>query len=456
MRRKIMDELIRWKESGDHGCLLVGGARQVGKTYIIEEFGRTYRHCCRFDLSSDIAARSAFKDNRSVDEIIMGLSLIDPDAEFVPGETLIFLDEIQDCPEARSALKPLAIDGRYDVVASGSLLGLRLKDVKAYPVGYQDRLYLNPMDFEEFLWALNVKQDVIDYVRRCIRAREPIMEPVFETMSKYMRWYMVTGGMPQAVKTFVSQRKMDDVRRVQSRIVEDYMDDITRYADLNERIRVEGCFRSVSSQLADDNRRFTYSAIEGNPGRGADRYTYSVDWLLNAGIAVRCNNVRNPESPVEAQAIDNVFKLYMRDTGLLISRYDPLIGAGIINGEYGINKGAIVENAVADMLAYQNRPLLYLRRDRDADGRTDRMEVDFLLETSEGVAAVEVKSGAKRSSHSLHKAMDRYGLVGIMFETRNIFVDDTGVRHYPLFAAAFMDEIDPRPEVAFDLGGAGV
>ena len=460
MRRKVEEVLREWRESDDKKCLIVSGARQIGKTFIVEEFARSnyeYHLTVNFDQNPD--ACQAFSDRLDVDSIMLKLSAMYPNVNLVPKKTLIFLDEIQNCPEARTSLKFFAIDGRYDVIASGSLLGLRDSEVPSYPVGYEHRIRMEPMDFEEFLWALNIKQEVIDHVKGCIRNRSPLGDSLLSTLSEYFRWYTVIGGMPEAVKSFVNNRTIRKVSEIHADIFEDYKNDVIHHAKGSQKNNVSSCFDSISVQLSRENKKFQYSLIARNGTNGNDSkfgsnyYAYSLNWLKDAAIIRQCYNVTEPRMPLEERRMTDHFKIYMVDTGLLTSSYEPSVRVEILNGNLDVNRGALTENVVAQMISAQGRKLLYFSRDRDPESNaTDRMEIDFLLIVNGRLTAVEVKSGKNRSCRSLNKVMDRYGIDGLMYETRDIFTDDKGVVHMPLFAAAFIDSMDTHhgPEFDFD------
>lgn len=454
MRRKVTEELLRWKESGRRTCPVVKGPRQVGKTYAVSEFGRKhFPNFVYFDLSTDELARAAFSGSLTVDSIIVALSAISDKDRFVPYETLIFLDEIQDCPRARTALKPFAVDGRYKVIASGSLLGLRRSEVPSYPVGYEEVIEMHPMDFEEFLWAVGLSDRVISYVRDCISGMVPMDESVLESMYRYMRWYMIVGGMPGIVSGFAETKRFDIVRRGLKDLLRDYKDDIGSYADDDQKDKVERCFDSIASQLSRDNKTFVYSAVGGNPAYsvGSRYFGYALNWLIQAHLSIPCDCVTQPRLPLEQNASNPRFKLFLLDTGLLMSMYDESIPHGILRGDIEVNQGALCENLVACMLHSQGRRLFYFQ---ESEPGRERMELDFVTTVNGRATAIEVKSGKKRDSRSLNKCMRRFGAEGIMFGTGNIFTDDKGVRHYPLFAAAFMDSIDPPADVEVDLPDA--
>ncbi len=445
MRRKITGWLEEWLESGRMTCPVIKGGRRVGKTYSVTEFGRSrFEHFVHIDFSRNDAARSAFNGALDPDTVVRNLTTIFTDTRFVPGRTLLFFDEIQECPRARASLKYFAEDGRYRVIASSSLPKLGLKEIPMVPVGYAEDVRMNPMDFEEFLWAIGVSDEVISYAKNRIGSTEPLGEPVLGTLMRYTSWYMIVGGMPEAVLGFSKDLKFDGVRDIQRKILDGYLEDIENYSDKVHKTRTKACFESIPSMLSKKNKRFMYSEVENGskPGYriGTRYYGYSLDWLDMASVAMFCNNVTGPEEPLVERVVQSEFKLYLSDIGLLTAAYPPSLMAEIAGGNLDVNKGALSENLVACMLHAQGRPLMYYARNRP-DG--DRMGLDLVLETGSGIVAVEVKSGSNRRCASMNKAVASGTVGGIMFETRDIFTDGKGVRHYPLFAAAFMDSIDP-------------
>lgn len=439
MRRKITEDLEEWLASGRRTCPIIRGARQVGKTYVINEFLRAhFDNVLYIDMSIQHEAKEAFDGNLDVDTVIMLLSSQYLDFHFIPGETAIFLDEIQECPRAQTALKAFAQDDRYKVIASGSLLGLHRKEIPLTPMGYWESMYLGPMDFEEFLWAIGMSENVIGHVRSCISKKEPLGSTLLNSLMANLRKYMVIGGMPQAIASFIETKTFDSVRRVQKAIISDYMRDIEKYADENQINRIQACFRSIPSILSKENRRFLFTNVLDGPEYkvGMNYYGAALDWLDMAAITLFCENLTEMHEPLEERVKPDEFKAYLRDTGLLIAMYSDNLMPKILAGDTNVNNGAIAENLVACMLHLQGRRLMYYAK------RDKRMEIDFVTSTMEGVTAIEVKSGSNRQCASLNKVIEG-GIHGIMFETRDIFTDDKGVDHYPLFCAAFMDCIDP-------------
>ncbi len=442
MRRKALDSIDEWYLSDRRSALMLRGARQVGKTYVVKDYcSQKGIHVLSIDLSEDERSRAVFKGDLTVDALILKLSAVHMDFEFIPGKTLIFLDEIQDCPDARTALKSFAEDGRYRVIASGSLLGLNMAKVRLPPTGYVETIDVGPLDFEEFLWALGVPEGPIQAVRRSLSDHEPIDGSIFLTMSEYYRWYLIVGGMPEAVLCFRDLRQYGPVRRMQEKIVERYKEDIREHAgDDALRSMVEACFDAVPKMLANDNKRFVFNDVAGQDlGKhyydGHSHYAVALDWLAMARTTLRCRRVSEIETPLVAQVRGNLFKLYLLDTGLLMSLYGPELVPEVVNGDLGAASGAIAENAVAQAFAAQDRDLYFYR---DPKGRT---HADFVTYVDGDVCAVAIRTGRNRTSPSIGK-LQAAGARGIVFETRNCFTDNKGVRHYPLFVASFMDSID--------------
>ncbi len=453
MKRKVTEQLSEWKRREGHYSLIVRGARQVGKTYIIQQFATdNYPNVIYINFELMPEMKMAFEEDLTVDAIVRNLSYLFTNVRIVARETVFILDEIQACPKARTSLKSFSLDGRYDVIASGSLLGIELADVPSLPVGYTESIQMHPMDFEEFLWALDMPSELIQPIRKHIHEKAELGNVVLNQMMKYLDWYLLTGGMPEVVAEFTKERKFDNVRRIQQRIVQDYREDVIKYCENRLKPRTLNCLDSINRHLAKDNRRFNYSDVErSTTKRGVDYYGEAIDWLRLAGIGVYCNRVTDPNIPFEESlASDNpsddslgTFKLYLLDTGLLASTYDKEVGTEILRGNIEVNRGALTENLVANMLYCQGRKLFYFEKVRD-------VELDFLLMIQGRSTAVEVKSGRNRTHKSLNKAMERYELNGIMFDTGDIRLGDDGVVHYPLFAAAFLDEIDPPMELRVD------
>lgn len=453
LRRKVYDALLEWK-GRDHRPLLIKGQRQVGKTSIVEAFAReNYDHLVEVDLSTNREVRSVFDGDLDADNVIRGLKLhFDPD-DFVPGSTLIFLDEIQDCPRARTALKQLCIDGRFDIIASGSLLGVtdrrarpagRSEEERAeeppplLPMGYEEHLTMYSMDFEEFLWSRRYPQWAIDEARGCIRDGSSMDRNVLETMSRHFRDYMIVGGMPAAVDAFSKDGDYSSAGKVLDGIIATCRNDINRYNNPSDAAKTSDCFDSIPSQLSESNKKFTYSRV--SEGRGsAEKYGECLGWIRDAGYGNFCYNVRSPEHPLAGRVDTGSFKVYMSDTGLLMRMMGQGAARAIYGGDVSYNMGAVAENAVAEALLKSGYPPRYFKRTKGED----RMELDFVLEMGSEMNVIEVKSGKHRDSPSLNK-VTRYWDIDrrIMLGNTNVDVDAGGVEHYPLFAASFVRDME--------------
>ncbi len=442
MRRKVSDSIDEWYRSDRRSALMLRGARHVGKTYAVNDFfSANGIHALTIDLSEDEASRKAFEGDLTVEALVLKLSSVHLDFEFIPGQTLLFLDEIQDCPDARTALKSFAEDGRYRVIAASSFPALNMGKVRLPPTGYVETVDVMPMDYEEFLWAIGVPEDPIRAVRCSLAECEPIDSSMFGTFSEYHRCYVAVGGMPEAVRAFVSCRQFGPVRKVQHTIVESFREDIRKLTDDGRsRHLVEACFDAIPKMLASENKRFRFNDVEGSDaGRryynGHARYAPALDWISTAGMSLTCRRVSEIVMPLIAQVRGNLFKLYMPDTGLLISLCEPDLVAEVVGGDMGAGSGAIAENAVAQALAAQGRKLYFYQ---DPKGRA---QADLVTTVGGDVCAIAIRTGRNRTSPSIER-LKASGTNGIVLETRNCFVDEKGIRHYPLFAASFMDSID--------------
>ena len=435
LRRKITDSLLKWKNTSDKNCLLVMGPRQVGKTFIIDDFARrNYGNYVYINFETMPEKKDIFGGDLDVDTLMREMSIHFPKVRFEPGNLLIFLDEIQSCPNARVSLKPFSLDKRFDVVASGSLLGLNYKDVSSYPVGYETKVEMRSLDFEEFLWAFGISDDIISHVSDAIRKKIPISDSILNKMEEYHRWYMVLGGMPRVVNRFRETNSFSDAFSVQREIVEGYMDDISKYAPIVNKSRIRNTLRSIPAQLAKDNKRFRYSDIaERNPGDGSREYGGSLSWLYDAGIIDFCYNLQEPHAPLAVNIRQDCFKVYMHDTGLLLSMMEPGVAVAVHKGDVRTNRGAIAENITAEELSKNGVMLTYFEK-------KSKIELDFILNPDGVVTALEVKSGNNTKAKSLDSIMsEKYGVErGIILEKTNIYVDENGVEHYPLFAATFL------------------
>ena len=310
---------------------------------------KNYEHTVYLNFFENPQFVSVFSGSLEVDHITMLLSaLMGRAAVFEPGKTLLVLDEIQDCPDARTALKFFKLDGRYDVIGTGSLLGVKgygEKEPKSVPVGYETVLDMTPLDFEEFLWANGITEPVIELLRQCMQSGSPVPDALHQRMRELLLQYTVVGGMPDAVQTFVDTKRMDEVLQIQRDIIRSYEDDMVKYADKKDKAVIRECFQSIPKQLSKENKKFQYSVVK--KGATASKFAGSLQWIEDAGIITRCYNLSITELPLDGNADPDVFKVYMKDTGLFISMLEDGTQFDILQGNLLGYKGAIFEGLIA-------------------------------------------------------------------------------------------------------------
>ena len=406
LKRKIEDALKAWKEEAGHKPLVVKGCRQCGKTFSVRKFAKdNYANTVYLNFIEEPHYMLAFEGSKKVDDITMNITAMMPDAVFEEGKTCLVLDEVQDCPAARSALKFFRIDGRYDVIATGSLLGVKGygegKGYSSVPVGYETHLNMYPLDFEEFLWACGMTQEIISRIRACLDTEQPVPEALHQRFRQLLLQYTVVGGMPDIVSLFVDSRDMGKVLAGQRSIVASYEEDMIKYAPDRDKPRIRECFESIPRQLGKENKKFQYSLIR--KGAKASQYAGSIQWIEDAGIVCRCRNLNITELPLDGNAMEDVFKIYMVDTGLFISMLEDGTQFDILQGKLYGYKGAIFENLIADIFAKMGRRLYYFRKDSG-------LEVDFVMRYQGECVLVEVKaqSGNVKSSKTILAHPEKY------------------------------------------------
>lgn len=387
LKRKIEQTLYQWKNTPNHKPLIVKGCRQCGKTFSVLDFAKkNYKHVVYLNFFENPAYASVFAESLEVDNIIMLLSaLLGREAVFESGNTVLILDEIQDCPEARTALKFFRMDGRFDVIGTGSLLGVKGygKSPRSIPVGSETVVDMYPLDFEEFLWANEISEEMIERLKEYLQLETPIPKALHNRMRQLMLQYAVVGGMPDAVQTFVDTRQMDEVLRIQRDIVRSYEDDMVKYADSPDKPHIKQCFQSIPRQLSKENKKFQYSVVK--KGATAAKYAGSLQWIEDAGIILRCHNISITELPLSGNAQEDIFKVYMQDIGLLVSMLEDGTQYDILTGNLLGYKGAIFENLIADIFSKMGRKLYYFRKDSG-------LEVDFVMRYKGECTLVEVKA----------------------------------------------------------------
>ncbi len=408
LKRKTYQKLLEWKNSSNKKCLMIKGARQVGKTYLIREFGNNeYDSFIEINFIVHNELKSIFSGDLSADTIYKRMSASIPNIRFIPGKTLIFFDEIQNCGNARTSLKFLTEDGRFDIVTSGSLLGLtyaengdnEAEEPESVPTGYEDFLTMYPLDFEEFLWAEKYSAESIADLKKCfdgVEKVDPIINSKFEEL---FREYIVVGGMPEVVAHYCTTHDFNEVLAIQERILEDYRFDISKHAKGTEKQKVRSCYDAIPKQLAKELKKFQYSTVE--KGSTSKKYANSVQWLIDSATVNPCYNITEAYLPLLANAIDTQFKLYVNDTGLLCAIYGFETRRAILNNTIkGNAKGGIYENIIAESLVKNGYRLYYYKPDDDH-------ELEFLIEKDGGVVPVEVKAG-NTSTTSLNNFIADY------------------------------------------------
>lgn len=431
LKRKIYDELLKWKNKKSKECLLVQGARQIGKTFIIEKFGRdNYTSYIYLNFYKNPEHKEIFEGSLEPEEIYKKISLYVKDVRFVPGDTLIFLDEIQDCPNARTALKFLAIDDQYDVISSGSLLGLHYKEMASIPVGYERTMEMYSLDFEEFLWAVGKTPEAIAALKEYFDKKEKVENGIHEQFLTLLREYLVVGGMPETVNVFLKTNNFQEVYETQKKIMESYREDIKHYAAPVIRQKISDCYLSIPRQLAKEYTKFQYKVVskEGS----ARRYENCLNWLVDAGMVKMCVNVSTPQFPLVAYEKPDQFKVYVTDIGLLTSLYGFETQVALLKDTLtGPAKGGIYENLVFDMLIKRGFSLNYFKNDKNTQ------EIEFLFAKDGSVIPVEVKSknGATVSLNNF--IIDYAPPYAYKLVSGNLGVSDTKIT-VPLYMTMFL------------------
>ncbi len=391
-KRKIENTLAEWKNTDNHKPLVIKGVRQCGKTYIVQEFARkNYENVVYINFILEPDKKTAFAGNVDVDTIILNLSALIPGSRFEAGKTCVILDEIQECKEARTSLKSFQIDGRFDIIATGSLLGVkgygeRKEDGEgqdSVPVGYETIVNMYPLDFEEFLWADGVNDKVIQVVKACFNEERPVPEGIHKVMLDLLYRYVIVGGLPEVVNTFLETKNVDLVYRAQRNLIAEYKEDMVKYARDFDKPYIRECFESIPRQLARENKKFQYSVVKR--GGRASQYGGSIQWLEDAGIVQRCYNTQITELPLEGNSIKDCFKVYTSDIGLLMGMLDYGTQVDILKGNLLGYKGAIFENLMADFLYKSGQKLYYFHKDSG-------LELDFLVRYKGECVVIEVKA----------------------------------------------------------------
>lgn len=417
LKRKIDKYLTDWKNRPDRKPLIIKGARQIGKTRSVEWFaGQNYASVIEINFIEQKKYREIFNDGFEVDAILKNISLLNPELKFIPGNTIFFFDELQACPNCATSLKFFKLDGRFDVICSGSLMGISYNEIESNSVGYKEDYEMHSMDFEEFLWAMGYNDEfTADLLSHMLDVR-PLSELQMDTLMSLFRDYVIIGGMPEVVSTYVRNKNFSGTLDIQRQLLKDYEEDITKYVEGLDKAKVKAVYNHISTFLAKENKRFQITKIARN-ARNRD-YMGCVEWLADAGVVNVCYCLNQPELPLKGNYDPKMYKIYFKDTGLLIASLDEEAQEDLrANRNLGTYKGAIYENIVGDMLVKQGYRLFYYHSDRPA------LEMDFFIRDADSLIPVEVKvnDGATASLNRLLND-DKYNDVkyGIKLGYRNI------------------------------------
>lgn len=432
MKRKITEKLKEWKNKKNRKPLLLNGARQIGKSYSLDAFGEEcYENVVHVMLDVNEMVRKFFNTDIDPKHIIQFLES-SYSQKIVPDRTLIILDEIQASKRALQALKSFCEQApEYNIVAAGSLLGVAIsrneeeRNIEySFPVGKVNELNMYPMDFEEFLWAMG-KEILAEEIREHYKTDEKMPSAMHEEALDYYRQYLVTGGMPEAVKTYVDSHSFIDVAEVQAAIISDYIDDMSKYALPSTSVKIRGCYNSIPVQLAKENKKFQYKIVK--TGGTSSYFGESIDWLEQGGVVMKCNKISHGYIPIEAYRDISDFKIYMSDIGLLTQKANmppSVLLQGDVENTY---MGGIVENYVAQALASNKHPLYYWKNDNTA-------EEDFVLQEGDMVVPIEVKKGVRVRSKSMKIFMEEYKCKkAIRISSKNFGVAEN-IKSVPLYA----------------------
>lgn len=439
LRRKIEERLLEWKNTPNKKPLIIKGCRQCGKTFSVRQFAnQNYKHVVYLNFFENPQYASVFSGSLEVNQIVFMLSaLLGKAAKFVPQQTILILDEIQECPEARTALKFFHVDGRFDVIATGSLLGVKGygREPKSIPVGSETVIDMYALDFEEFLWANEIDDSVIKVLEQHLETETEVPAVLHNRFRELILLYTAVGGMPEVVKTLVETKNLEKTLQVQRDLIRSYEDDMVKHANREDKSKIRDCFLSIPKQLSKENKKFQYSVVK--KGASASQYLGSLQWIEDAGIITRCYNLSMPELPLAGNANENVFKVYLRDSGLLVSMLEDGTQFDLLQGNLQSYKGAIFENLVADIFGKMGRKLYYFHKDSG-------LEIDFVIRYKGKCTPIEVKakSGNAKSLKTLLKHPEKYHITqGIKLGDYNVGRSEGGILTLPVYMAFLLRDL---------------
>ena len=427
MHRKIESKILEWKNKENRKPLLIYGARQVGKTYILNDFGeKHFENMVYVNLETNLQVANYFSDDITPERLIRFLETTINDV-IMPGRTLIFFDEVQSCERALNSLKYFCeLAPQYHVAAAGSLLGVAVnRERYSFPVGKVESITLYPMDFEEFLWAIGQERLAAE-IRRCFFEMEAMADALHQKAIEFYRYYLITGGMPDSVASFAQNGKLVLLPTIQNEIINNYVADMAKYAEPSETVKIRSCYNSVPAQLAKENKKFQYKVVQ--QGGSATLFGASIDWLTQAGVVLKCHKIAHAQNPIAVYEDLSSFKLYMSDIGLLVMRAG-MPQQTILSGEANLFMGSVTENYIAQALSANGYPLFYWTSEHTA-------ELDFVIQKGTDIIGIEVKKGVKTRSKSLSVFTQKYSpAYSIRFSEKNFGKsgDILAIPHYAAF-----------------------
>lgn len=397
LKRKIDERLVQWSKDPERQPLIIKGARQIGKTEAIQHFAyRHYQHVVEINFVLQKEYRTIFEDGYEVDQILQNITFLNPSFIVEPGTTLIFFDELQACPDCATSLKAFKLDGRYDVICSGSLMGISYQEIESNSVGYKEDITMYPLDFEEYLWAKGYNEKQIDILYQHMSEMKPLSRSAMSALREAFREYLVLGGMPAVVWSFIQKGNYSGILALQKQLLLDYEEDITKYAQGLDQTKILNVYRKIPVFLGKDNKKFQISKVAH--GARSREYVGVTDWLANAGIVNICYCLEHPELPLKGNYDPDNYRIYFGDTGLFIASLDDEAQEDLRqNKNFGVYKGALFENIVAQMLTAQGYGLYFYRN------KTATLEMDFFIRDADSLIPVEVKAknGATKSLNTL-------------------------------------------------------
>lgn len=435
LKRKIDNYLVEWKNSQERKPLIIKGARQIGKTESVRHFAESYENFVNINFALEKKFKVICEDGYEVQTIIKNISRIDPAKKFIEGKTLILFDEIQDYPDIATSLKSFCIDGKYDVICSGSMLGINYNKIASNSVGYKSGYEMQSLDFEEFLWAKGYGQDLVDELLEHMKTDTPLSTTTMNVMNEMFLDYSILGGMPKVVLTYIQHKNFEGTLGLQKELIADYKEDIKKYVEGIDKTKVLNVFNHIPVQLAKENKKFQISKVAS--GAKFKDYWGCIEWLREAGIINLCYCLHTPDLPLKGNYEDGKYKIYFKDTGLLIANLDEESQEDLrANKNMNVYKGALYENIVAEALNKQDYELFYYKRENAT------LEQDFFVRTKKSLVPVEVKAtnGTAKSLRTLISS-DNYPDIttGIKFIHGNIGFENN-IHTFPYFCAFLLKQ----------------